>query len=121
MKGRPALMLLLLTGCSTAPCADLLDWLCPGRLPPEKTTPYGGVCLPQGVIAPCPTPIVAPVSPGGPVVIPPPPPPPTAGVAPVSWPPRAGTPTSADASGATLLKPAPADPSPPAPVAPDGL
>jgi hypothetical protein len=43
------LFLVCAGGCSTAPCADLLDWLAPGRIqlgPQDR--PYGGVCLPQG-------------------------------------------------------------------------
>jgi hypothetical protein len=96
MKRGSALLLLLLTGCSTAPIADVMDWLVPGRLPPDKTTPYGGVCLPQGVIAPTPTavaPVPAPL--GATPFVPPPPPPVSAApsmttpvVAPVAWPPK---------------------------------
>lgn len=94
-----------LAGCSTHPAGDVLDFFKPGRIYTDgKTTPYGGVCQPQGpLIGPGaggppqinvgpPTPIVpdAPVAPvipppvpitatpsppGGPLVPPPPPPP----------------------------------------------
>src|SRR5580765_2440912 len=35
-------------GCSTAPCADVLDCLCPGKFPADAKSPIGGVCIPQG-------------------------------------------------------------------------
>jgi hypothetical protein len=44
---RLTLFLLLITGCSTAPVADLLDYLSPGKLEQGKVAPYGGVCGPQ--------------------------------------------------------------------------
>ncbi len=42
MKRTAALALLLLAGCSTHPCADLLDHFAPGRLP-QAPRYYGGV------------------------------------------------------------------------------
>lgn len=42
MKRMIGLMLFVLTGCSTAPCADLLDACYPGRVEPGSV--YGGVC-----------------------------------------------------------------------------
>jgi len=80
MKRWPAFFLLL-TGCSTAPIADVMDFFAPGRLPAEKTTPYGGVCLPQGINAP-PSATTAPA----------PLPVPAAAVAPLEWPPRSPAP-----------------------------
>jgi len=74
MRKIPALLALLLTGCSTAPVADLMDLLYPGRLAPGTSAPYGGVCLPQGgPVAPAPVPAV-PGVPGPAVPLPPPPP-----------------------------------------------
>ena len=36
-------------GCSTHPVGDTLDFFKPGRIYTDgKTTPYGGVCQPQG-------------------------------------------------------------------------
>lgn len=97
MKSRSYFMLVLLGGCSTAPCYDLMDCLKPGKMYKDQVTPYGGVCIPgQGTLpigaAPCPVPnlpstpaVPVPVIPGpapisgptpSPAVIPPPPPPP---------------------------------------------
>jgi hypothetical protein len=96
MKRITALSLLLLTGCSTAPIADLLDFVRPGRITPGPA-PYGGVCIPQGgpvgapvVAAPVlpgpgiPPPPAPPGAPGAPVVVTPPPLP--AGTQPVPFP-----------------------------------
>jgi hypothetical protein len=47
MKRTAALWLVLLTGCSTAPIADLLDFFKPGQIGPEQAPPYGGVCGPR--------------------------------------------------------------------------
>jgi hypothetical protein len=44
---RLSLLFLLLTGCSTAPFADLMDYFSPGRIAVDKTGPRGGVCGPQ--------------------------------------------------------------------------
>ena len=38
---------LFLSGCSTAPVADLMDYFSPGRMGPEATPPYGGVNAPH--------------------------------------------------------------------------
>jgi hypothetical protein len=43
-----ALSLNLLAGCSTAPCADFLDWCKPGSFPANPKGVAGGVCVPQG-------------------------------------------------------------------------
>jgi hypothetical protein len=51
---RGAFLLLLCTGCSTAPIADMLDYFKPGQLEPAKATPYGGVCLPRPIGPPVP-------------------------------------------------------------------
>jgi hypothetical protein len=52
MKRLWPILLLLLTGCSTAPLADFLDFVRPGRLGPERVAPYGGVNAPRQVGAP---------------------------------------------------------------------
>lgn len=85
MKRLAGLGMLLLAGCSTAPVADLLDWVKPGRISADKTAPYGGVCqphpvggpaslpgIPAGPPAPAPGPIGAPPPPA-PMGAPPPP------------------------------------------------
>jgi hypothetical protein len=95
MKRGPALFLLLLTGCSTAPIADVMDFFTPGSLPTEKTTPYGGVCLPQGITAPPAT-----------TTAPAPQPIPATAVAPLEWPPRNPAP----------VLPGPSNPPPPGPL-----
>src|SRR5436309_3174335 len=41
-------VLLVLSGCSTAPVADLLDFFTPGRFPANTKDVSGGVCIPQG-------------------------------------------------------------------------
>jgi hypothetical protein len=84
MKRGPVFVLLLLTGCSTAPIADLMDFFTPGHLEPEKTAPYGGVCLPQGINAPPAATTAPPPPPVPPTAVAPPPP----GPGPVEWPPR---------------------------------
>jgi hypothetical protein len=80
-----AALLLALAGCSTAPIADFLDLVCPGRFPANAKDPHGGVCIqqggPAGGVLGCPPPgAVAipalPVAPGGPGELPPPLPPP---------------------------------------------
>jgi hypothetical protein len=71
MRRTLALFALFVAGCSTAPVADLLDYFKPGRMGPDKTPPYGGVCTsPPG----CP-PAAAPAPPP-PVFSAPPPSPP---------------------------------------------
>ncbi len=55
---RIAAVCLLLSGCSSAPVADLMDWLRPGRLEPAPGY-HGGVGIPQEVApasAPAPPP-----------------------------------------------------------------
>jgi hypothetical protein len=91
--------MLLLAGCSTAPVADLLDWCKPGRLCPDATAPYGGVCgpTPGGGAAGLPAPPAVPgpvFPPGGSAIAPPPspitaPPPPGPVGQPVAPPPPA--------------------------------
>lgn len=64
----------LLTGCSTAPVADLMDYFSPGRMGPETTPPYGGVTaphpggpsLPPGAVAGPSLPPVPPIPPATP-------------------------------------------------------
>jgi|GEM_PF-1349750 len=71
---RWAVLTLLLSGCSTAPLADVLDHLKPGRLEPGQTAPYGGVCNPHPG-GPAPTvagPIPPPVFPTAPAPTAPP-------------------------------------------------
>lgn len=46
MKRAAPLLLVLAAGCSTAPLADFLDCLRPGRMPPVAGTAYGGVAPP---------------------------------------------------------------------------
>jgi hypothetical protein len=48
---RIAAVCLLLTGCSSAPVADLMDWLRPGRLEPAAGY-HGGVGAQQEIAAP---------------------------------------------------------------------
>lgn len=75
---RFAWIALFVAGCSTHPLVDTCDFFQPGRLYKNKVTPYGGVCIPQGV----PIQGTSPSAPFGPVVPPPvpisttPPPPP---------------------------------------------
>jgi hypothetical protein len=55
-----------LSGCSTHPVVDILDYFKPGKLGPNKVQPYGGVGVPQGAIVP-----VAPsITVGPPAVVP---------------------------------------------------
>lgn len=80
-----AALLCVLTGCSTSPVVDTLDFFKPGRMYPTRT-PYGGVCIPQGPgpvattpSAPLPPPIPPPAplpSSGPPITVPNLPPPP---------------------------------------------
>jgi hypothetical protein len=52
---RIAAVCLLLTGCSSAPVADLMDWLRPGQLEPAPAY-HGGVGSQQQIAAPLPPP-----------------------------------------------------------------
>ena len=99
MKRRPWILLVcLMTGCSTHPCADFCDFFKPGKLYPNEVTPYGGVAIPQGPITPvAPNISVGPPSPlAAPPLVPPPaplpgnaPPPPfSVGDAPPPFPPN---------------------------------
>ena len=45
-------LLCFAAGCSTNPIADVGDYLCPGKMGPNKVQPYGGVNIPQGPIVP---------------------------------------------------------------------
>lgn len=104
----------LLAGCSTAPVADVLDFFSPGRIGPEKTPPFGGVCVPQPVTNPA----AVPPTTAGPAPPPdsPAPAPPPAGPPPVSPPPPPATPTalsSPSGPGAALGAPAGPDLGPP--------
>jgi hypothetical protein len=42
--------LLLMTGCSTHPISDAMDYFRPSKIAPNKVLPYGGVCIPQGPV-----------------------------------------------------------------------
>ena len=65
-------LLLVSSGCSTAPLADTLDYCKPGKIEPGLA-PYGGVCNPRpGGLGAAP---VAPAAPAPGPVLPPPPPP----------------------------------------------
>src|SRR6266849_6381233 len=67
MRWIAPLLFLCLAGCSTAPIADMLDFFSPGRLGPEETPPYGGVCGPRPVPGfPCAGPVPASAPPPGP-------------------------------------------------------
>jgi hypothetical protein len=75
-------ILLIVAGCSTAPVADFLDLVHPGRFPAKAKDPHGGVCVPQGGPAggvlggPPPGVTPNPPTPPGPGELPPPLPPP---------------------------------------------
>jgi len=87
-----AVTIMVLAGCSTSPCADFLDCVCPGRFPDAPKGVVGGVCIPQGgqvggaigappglpgQTGPFGPPGVQPLPPPAPIgSIPPPPPPP---------------------------------------------
>lgn len=62
----------LLVGCSTAPVADVLDFIRPGRIAPETTPPFGGVCAPQPLTNPAAVPPAAAPTPCPPAAAPPP-------------------------------------------------
>ena len=55
----------ILSGCSTAPLADVMDYLKPGKLGAQTTPPYGGVCPTPGSAAPVGVPLAAPAPPPG--------------------------------------------------------
>jgi hypothetical protein len=97
MRRAAPLLSLLLAGCSTAPIADLMDWVSPGRLRPGQVQPYGGVCIPQGgpVVAPA-VPTAVPVAPTAPVPGAPPSP---------FLPPPSGAPPVTGANGVPLTQP----------------
>lgn len=101
---RFACVFLIAAGCSTHPIADTCDFFKPGHLYPNKVTPYGGVCIPQGAtfqgtspsapfvpVVPPPAPIPGnlPPPPGGPISVPtfPVAPPPPGNLPPPSMPP----------------------------------
>ena len=65
MKRIAAVCLLLSAGCSTAPVADLMDCLAPGRLPPAPGY-HGGVGAQQQIAPPLPEPPPPVPPPGGP-------------------------------------------------------
>jgi hypothetical protein len=81
------------SGCSTHPISDTMDFFRPGKIGPDKVVPYGGVCIPQGpVTSPAPVVPVVPTAPAVPPiavpVVPPPAPlpPPTGTLPPPSTP-----------------------------------
>ncbi|MCS6851130.1 MAG: hypothetical protein NZ700_08190 [Gemmataceae bacterium] len=57
------LLVALLGGCSTAPVANFLDFVRPGRLRPGPGLPYGGVGIPHPPSTMTPQPIVVPSAP----------------------------------------------------------
>jgi hypothetical protein len=76
LRRAAVLLAFLTTGCSTAPLADFLDWVHPGKL--EKGQYHGGVDPAPPIPAPlAPPPVVVPVPaapPAPPTGWPPPPP-----------------------------------------------
>jgi hypothetical protein len=70
-----SLLIGVCTGCSTHPLVDFCDLVQPGKMGPNKVTPYGGVGIPQGAIVPATGPIDPPPFPGavisGPIPAPP--------------------------------------------------
>ena len=71
MTRRWPLLLCLVTGCSTHPVADVMDFFKPGKIYPNEVQPYGGVCLIQGPIQPpCPAPVIGPPTPLAPTPAP---------------------------------------------------
>jgi hypothetical protein len=76
MKRAASLLLVFLTGCSTAPVADVMDYFWAGQITPDATPPVGGVCIPQGgppTSGPIPIPVPAAAGPVAPGPITPPP------------------------------------------------
>jgi hypothetical protein len=63
MKRLAVLLAVSVSGCSTMPVADVLDFFKPARLGAERTPPYGGVCAPTPVGAGAPAPVPIPASP----------------------------------------------------------
>jgi hypothetical protein len=103
-KTQAAFLFAILTGCSTAPVADFLDFFFPPRMD-LGANPVGGVCQPK-VVGPAPPGTAQPVVPPPgvqpvPSVIPGPPAPATAIPDPPPPPPQVGT---------TLQLPVPATP-----------
>ncbi len=47
---RLAVLWMFLAGCSTNPCADLLDWMKPAKPALAKGAGHGGVCQPAPVM-----------------------------------------------------------------------
>jgi hypothetical protein len=68
MKRTWVLLALFAAGCSTAPIADFLDFIAPGRVPEGAGQIQGGVCAPQGALPGASVPLVPP--PGG-IIAPP--------------------------------------------------
>lgn len=70
---RWSLLFCIFAGCSTHPITDACDYFKPGKLGPNKVTPYGGVAIPQGPIVPVANvPVIGvPAFPGGGVIPPP--------------------------------------------------
>jgi hypothetical protein len=127
MRQKSACLLFLLCGCSTAPVADLMDWLTPSRMGPEKTPGYGGVCNPvgpptAGAVVPPPGAVVPPP---GATPVPPPDPigsipsRPTVPVPPTGSPPPVAPPSSSPLP--PIAPPPSATPSPLPPVAPPAV
>ena len=63
MRRAAAMVFVFLSGCSTAPLADELDWCKPGRIRQEGGATYGGVSGPPpvpGAVAPPAVPTIPP-------------------------------------------------------------
>src|SRR5262245_22263018 len=101
---RLAFLLVFVTGCSTAPCADFLDHFFPARIDPAVAGQHtrGGVCDPQTQANPA-------IGPGNPANTPSNP---AVGPGPAGGPPMLPAPSMAPPSGAPGELPTPTPPSP---------
>jgi hypothetical protein len=115
------LIMLFLTGCSTAPVADLMDRFYPGQIGPEATPPYGGVSTPYpGGLVPPPGPgLAGPVPPPTPPSVNPLSPAPLAGNTPPPFSPSVGAPVPLSPSAPLPTTPPP-EPTPSPPLASPG-
>jgi hypothetical protein len=113
MRRSLLLLAVMAAGCSTAPVADMLDFFKPGKLGPEQTPPYGGVCAPTALPAPVGAPAApAPALPVAPLGVPAPPAPAPTPLAPVAPMPPATQPISP--GGPPVIPPTAAPLGPPA-------
>ena len=67
---RLAAVCLLFAGCSSAPVADVMDLVCPGRLPPAPGY-HGGAGAPQATVPTPVTPVPPPSVPADGIPLPP--------------------------------------------------